>query len=460
VKRVLALAAGVALLAIGGVLIEQRIERDRHYRDLLASGEALLGRGDTAKAIEDFSGALGLRPDSMAAHLRRGEAYRAEGRNDDAERDLVEAARLAPDSTAPALALGDLYNARQNWALAATWYGQAALRLQDPPLLYKLALMRYRSGAAATAIDPLQRIVARDDAAAEAYYLLGLAYRDSRHPDDAIHALERAVRIAPSLLAAREELADLYRAQRRPVDEMAQLQALAVLDNRPARAVAIGLAQSHAGQVDAGIATLVDVSRTAPSNPEVALALARALLARAERGLDRQSAVRALAVLTSPPANTLTSGESLALRGRAEFLTGDWSKAERTLTSAVQTSPVDVEAFGFLADTAERLGHDRPARDALANLDALEGDTAQPDVRAARARRIGLIDLRIGAAADAAKSLTLATDLGLKDASTYASLAQARWQSGDAAGARQALSTAAAMDARNADVARVSRLVR
>jgi tetratricopeptide (TPR) repeat protein len=460
VKRLLGLLAAVALLAVGGVLVEQRIERDRHYRELLASGESRLGRGDTAKAIEDFSGALGLRPDSMAAHLRRGEAYRAEGRGDDAERDLVEAARLAPDSTAPALALGDLYNARENWALAATWYGQAALRLQDQALLYKLALARYRSGAAATAIDPLQRIVARDDAASQAYYLLGLAFRDSRHPDEAIRALERAVRSSPSMLPAREELADLYRAQNRPVDEMAQLQALAVLDNRPARAVAIGLAQSQVGQFDAGIATLTDAARNNPASVPVATALSRVLLARADRGLDRPSAVRALAILSSPPVTDALTSESLALRGRAEFLSGDWSGAERTLTSAVQAAPVDVEAFAFLADTAERLGHDRAARDALASLDALEGDTARPDTRATRARRMGLIDLRLSAFADAAKSLGLATDLGQRDASTLALLAQARWQAGDRAAARTALASATAADPRNADVVRVARLVR
>src|ERR1700683_3849416 len=111
VKRILALAAAVALLAVAGVLLEQRVERDRQYQDLLASGDQHLASGDTATAIEAFSGALALRPSSMVAHLRRGEAYRADRQVDDAVRDLLEAARLAPDSTAPALSLRDLYDA-------------------------------------------------------------------------------------------------------------------------------------------------------------------------------------------------------------------------------------------------------------------------------------------------------------------------------------------------------------
>jgi tetratricopeptide (TPR) repeat protein len=460
VKRILGLAAAVALLAVAGVLLEQRVERDRQYRDLLASGDEHLASGDTATAIEAFSGALALRSSSMVAHLRRGEAYRADRRVDDAVRDLLEAARLAPDSIEPALSLGDLYEAEHDWPRAANWYGQAAVRLQAPTLLYRLALARYRSGSAAAAIDPLQRIVARDDTAGEAYYLLGLAYRDTRRPDDAIKALERAVRIAPSLLPAREELADLYRTQGRAVDEMAQLQALEVLDGRPARAVAIALAETRAGQLDASVATLSEAARADPADPAVALALSRVFLTRAERSLDRPSAIRALAILSAAPAAALSTSERIALLGRAEYLSGDWSRAERTLTDAVRTAPVDIEAFGFLADAAERLGHDADARDALANLDALQGDTASAAARAARARRMGTISLRLGDVAAAARSFGQATDLGAADASTLALLAQARWQAGDRSGARAALTRAVTADEHNADVARVARLVR
>jgi tetratricopeptide (TPR) repeat protein len=460
VKRILALVAAAALLAVAAVLLEQRVEGDRQYRDLLASGDEHLASGDTATAIEAFSGALALRPSSMVAHLRRGEAYRADRRVDEAVRDLRDAARLAPDSTAPALSLGDLYEAERDWPRAANWYGQAASKLQTPALLYSLALARYRSGAAAAAIDPLERIVARDDTAGEAYYLLGLAYRDTRRPEEAVKALERAVRIAPSLLPAREELADLYRRQGRAVDEMAQLQALAALDERPARTVAIALAETRTGQLDASIATLSEVARTDPADPAVTFALTRVFLTRAERTLDRPSAIRALAILSSAPADGLGTSERMALLGRAQYLAGDWSRAERTLTAAVRTSPVDIEAFGFLADAAERLGHDVDARDALANLDALQGDTASTSTRASRARRMGTISLRLGEAAVAARSFAQATDLGDADAATLALLAQARWQAGDQSGARAALTLAVTADGHNPDVARVARLVK
>src|SRR5262249_15313912 len=123
-------------------------------------------------------------------------------------------------------------------------------------------------------------------------------------------------------------------------------------------------------------------------------------------------------------------------------------------------SPVDQEAYGFLADAAERLGHDNDARGALANLDVLEGDTASAADRAARAHRIGTISLRLGDSAAAAAALTQAVDLGVQDAGTYASLARARWQAGDRRGGRAAWAKALDADAHNADVARVSKLVK
>ena len=243
VHRTLALLGLLGLVAAGVAIIEY-LGQDRHYLQLLATGERALDAGDSYAAIEAFSGALALRPNSMVAYLRRGEAYRAQGRDDEAIRDLREAMRRAPDATQPIVALGDLYDGRGDTARASELYTQAAARLQDqdPRLLYKLALARYRSGSPAGAIEPLRKAIARNDSNGEAHYLLGLVYRDTQDLDRAVASLERAVKVAPSLVPAREELADLYRAIGRPVDEMRQLQTLAAIDEKIDRSIEIGLA--------------------------------------------------------------------------------------------------------------------------------------------------------------------------------------------------------------------------
>ena len=249
-----------------GVLGLEHASGGRKYVRLLHTGQQALDAGDSYAAIEAFTGALTLRPDSMVAYYHRGEAYRAERREEEAFRDFRAALRLAPEAPQPLVALGDLSDARDP-AQAASWYGEAAARLKsdDSTLLYKLALARYRAGSPAEAVAPLQHALARNDSLAEAHYLLGLVYRDLQRLDDATASLERAVKLVPGLVPAREELADIYRVRGRSLDEIAQLRALAELDTRTARTVPIGLASASQGQLDAALETLTSAAGRAPA---------------------------------------------------------------------------------------------------------------------------------------------------------------------------------------------------
>lgn len=459
-KWILALIAAAGLVA-GGAVIVQRVDRDREYRRLLAEGEQALQTGNTYAAIEDFSGALALHPDSMVAYYRRGEAYHADHHDDWAIRDLRQASRLAPDSAQPLVALGEVYDARNEPIEAARWYGEAADRLHDadPALLYALALARYRAGSPAEAIDPLRRAIDRNDSVAQTYYLLGLVYRDTNHVEDAITALQHAIKIAPSLAPAREELADLFRAQGRPGDEMDELQSLSALDENDDRHVAIALAATRRGQFDTALAALSEVSPAATNASRVQLVRGRIYLARAERTLDVQSAHQALAILEPTLAATRRS-ENLALVGRALYLSGDVAGAERLLREAVTIRPAAPEAFGYLADAAERENHLLDARDALVSLDALEGDTASAVVRAARARRIGVLSLHGDDAARAAKYLDQAVDAGDTDPSTLGLLAEAYWRVGNQDAARTAIAQALRDDPHSAELARIARQIK
>ena len=63
----------------------------------------------------------------------------------------------------------------------------------------------------------------------------------------------RAIALAPALLQAREELADLYGRLGRTEEWITQLEALRALDPSPARDVTLGLAYSKAGQSDRAV---------------------------------------------------------------------------------------------------------------------------------------------------------------------------------------------------------------
>ncbi|HEX5216604.1 MAG TPA: tetratricopeptide repeat protein [Vicinamibacterales bacterium] len=460
-RRLWVLLSVTGLLA-GALAYLQHLDRDRQFRQLLDQGERALFADQGYAAIEAFSGAIALRPSSMAAWYRRGDAYRVQRRYDEALRDLRAANRLAPDAPQPLIAIGALFDERGDRAQAAEWYGRAAtlLRDEDPAVLYALALARFRAGFPAEAIDPLRRAIVRQPSQAAAHYLLGLVLRDAQNPDGAIAALEQAVRLSPTLTPAREELADLYRERGRPVDELLQLQALSTADPDPARRVAIALAETRRGQFDAALGTLNEAATRQPADAGVQMAIARVYLARAERGGDRSGVTRALVVLERALGANAPRSEGLALYGRALFLTGDLANAERILQEATTTSPIDLEAFAFLADAAVRLDHPAVARDALVDLDALEGDTATASVREARARRIAVLSLDAGDPRTALDHLSRIVAGGHADAATMGMVARARWQIGDAEGAREALGRAIALDARDAEVQRLRRTIK
>jgi tetratricopeptide (TPR) repeat protein len=437
------------------------VDRDRRYQALLTDGDRALSAGNAFSAIEAYSGAIALRPDSMAAHLRRGQAYRAERRDDEALRDWHEASRLAPKSTQPVELLGDMLSARGEDAQAATYYERAVqLDATDPLKLYKLGLARYRAGQPAAAVEPLKSAVTYNDNFAEAHYLLGVVFRDVQRTTDAAASLERAVRIAPSLIAAHEELADLYRSLGRPVDELAQLQTLSSLDSSLPREVAIALAESRRGEFDGAIATLSAAAERDPADSQVQLALGRVHLDRAERTMDRRSVADALDALERALAGTARRSDGLTLLGRALYLSGDDVGAERILREAVATSPLIAEAFGYLADASERLHEYDAAREALGKLDTLQGDTAPPAVRTARARRMGALALKAGDATTAIEFLKRAVDAGDADSQTLGLLAEAQVRTGNLDVAKATLMQALAQSPKDTELLRLKRLIR
>ncbi len=457
-------ALALVICTVLGVVAVQRLYAERQYRRLLADGERALGSGNAYAAIEAFSGALAFRPESMVAYLRRGEAYRDQRRFAEAARDWRQASRLAPEAPQPLIALGEHYDALGQPAQAAEWYGQAAsrLRAEDPSLLYKLALALFRAGHSAAAIEPLKAMASRNDFSAERRYLLGLVQRDVGDLSGAIVSLESALALAPDFSPARQELAEAYRDAGRPLDEMIQLQALQARQPHADRSVEIAEAETRRGRFDSALGTLASALTQAPNDSAVLLAIGRVHLARAERqpAGSGESVQRALESIERALGGTAPRSEGLALFGRALSMSGNYVDAERILKDAVATSPVTPEAFLYLADASERLGHDLEARDALMKFDALEGDTSPADVRAARAARIGGLSLGAGDAQSAAEFLSRAVASGHGTPMSLGLLARARWLTGDRASARELIAQALAAAPRDPNLQRIAREIR
>jgi tetratricopeptide (TPR) repeat protein len=409
-KRLLALllVLGTAGVAVAGYLA---VKQERRFRQLVADGDAALARDDTFVAIEAYTGAITLKSTSMLAYLRRGETYQRRGDVAAAQRDLRKAAELDQSATRPREMLGDLLYSQGRYDGAAEQYA-ASVQLDDasPRVQYKLALSCYRGGRTADAVAPLERAVALDEKLAEAHYLQGLVLRDLDQPKEAVAALRRAVTLAPALVQVRGELSDIYEELDRDSDALRELDALAALDSRPERFVALGLAYARAGRTDRAVVTLGTAVERFPESAAAYIALGRVWLQSAEGKPDRVALRKAIEALEGAIDAGANNSEVLGLLGRAHFLNGHLEPAERILRDAATRLPVDPDVFLYLADAAERLGHSDLARRSLVSYRTLHEDDD-----AALLGRLADLEWRTGDVKSAQRTIARALQIAPND---------------------------------------------
>jgi len=413
VKRVLAVLAAAAPAAAGLFAYHAVSQRDQDYRSAMARGEQALAQGDTLGAVEAFSGAIALKPGSMLAYLRRGETYRRQRTLEAAARDFTTAAALDPGATRPLEELGDVRSDQLRLDEAADAY-QRHLKLDDRAarVAYKLAVVRYNAGDNAAALATAELALRLDESLAAAHYVRGLALRDAERQDEAERALRRAVALAPELVAAREELADLLGALGRRPEEIAERQVLAQIKaDRLDRQIALGLAHARWAadareetavrrrQAEQAVAILRAAVDQAPDSAAARTALGEAWLALADAGGDREALVQAVDALSPVIAGGQAASESLAVYGRALARLGRLDEAERLLQQAASRYPIALEALLEYAEVAERQHQYDDARAALIRYEKIGSDPAGFASRALRIASLSWL-LRDGAAAD------------------------------------------------------------
>jgi len=395
--------------AAGGAGVYTVYATDREYSRLIAAGDEAVSADQPFRALETYSGAIALRPNSMLAHLKRGMVYRDRGELDSAIKDLRRASQLDPTATRPLELLGDSHLAQERFDRARERYARY-LELDDRSarVWYKLGLAQYRDGKVADAADALRRAVALDRGLAEGHLLLGLCLRDQDQSRPAREALETAAMLAPALTAPREALAALYASLGDRARRIDQLEALAALDPaRPDRLVALGLAYADARRLDTAVIVLSRAVERFPDEPGVYAALGRVWLEAAEARDDAIALKKAVTALSMAAGQSDVPSETLTDLGRAWRLSGDPEAAERALRQAVSRLPVRPEAYLELATLAARANRIQDARDALVRYATLVGDT-QP--LASIAGQIATYSIRLGDASLALRWIDRAVD--------------------------------------------------
>lgn len=446
-RRGLVLVLVVAAAVVGLALVWNTVRRDRQFHQLIAQGDASMAEDETFRAIESFSGALALKADSMLAHLKRGDAYRRHGELAAALRDLREAADLEPSATRPRELLGDVNVAMARYERSIEDYrSYLAIDDRSPRVLYKLALAHFQNGQATQALDPLRQAIKMDNRFVEAYYLLGMCLRPTE-PVEALRSLTRAVDLNPAFAAAREELADVLTTLGRPREGVEQLEALAAREPaRAERAVTIGLAYARLGRTDTAILKLGRATEQYPDDPLVYTALGRIWLEIAESRHDAVALSKAVGALQAAAGPSTSTSEALALYGRALYLSGDATGAQRWLERATTRLPVEPLAFLYLSAAAERLGRIPVSRDALIDYVGL---AAEDDHASAYAGQIADLSLRMNDASTAVTWARRAVQGTAADVVPLGLLADALWRTGRRDESREILARALQRDPGN-----------
>ncbi len=427
------LAIGIALAAIAAALLYTTLAREGEYRRLMAEGEKALAADQLFVAIEDFSGAIVLKPGSMAPYLWRGEAYRRRGDLQTALRDLRTASTIDPTAPKPLEALGDVNYALGRFARAAESY-DAYLQIDDrsATVLYKLALTRFRLEDPATAARKLSLAVRLNDRFAEAFYLLGVCQSQLDQNTAAVGSLARAIVLAPTtFLPAREEMIRVLLVLKRDTEAISELEELASMEPTKAdHLIDAALIYGRLGRTDLAVAELNRAADRDPSQARVYQALGRIWLDAAARGHDGlNKALEALDHAVRMPGAT---SETFTLHGRALALAGDTAAAQQSFDQALRKTPVDPVAYREIASLARRRGDLADARDSLVRYLALTVDDR--DLRTLP-EEVADLCLRLDDKAEAVKWLRQAADNGGDDAATLTRIASMQVRAGDRAGA-------------------------
>ena len=410
-KRRLAAAFVVLVAGAAAAVAYTAAVRDREYRRLVAAGEAALASGQTSVAIEAFSGAIALKPDSMLAHLKRGETYRRHGDLKAAFRDLRDASELDPSATRPLEQLGDVSLALNRPDRAAERYA-AYVAARRPVAARALQARRWRTTAPASPPSrwrSVRRALALDD------QLRGGALPGGPVPGRAGPARRRAQgprarhrRCSRRFIPAREALAAAYRSSGRHVDATEQLEALAALDRgRPARLIALGLEYADARRTDLAVATLGRAAERFPDNVDVYATLGEVWLRTALDTGDRVALGKALEALRTAVVRGGSSRE-LALYGRALLAAGDTAAA-----LAIAARSLDEAAGGAGARCS--IWPPPPSGRATAGRRAMRSNGTWrcwpvDAARSAVVRRLGDLSLALGDAPDAVRWWRRAAD--------------------------------------------------
>jgi tetratricopeptide (TPR) repeat protein len=215
-KRLLPIAACLALLSVGAVVSAQTVET---FGDdatdpvrLFERGQSAHARGELEKAIGFYEQAIKVRPEFPEAEFQRGNALASLGRLAEADAAFRLAISYKKNWSLPYSALAVVLMRQSRDKEAEQFFRQAlTVDNKDSIALRMLSELRLRAGDSKEALDLAKRATANSEAPASAWITLAMAERANGNKVAARTALDRVLGDEPENVAALMERADLFK---------------------------------------------------------------------------------------------------------------------------------------------------------------------------------------------------------------------------------------------------------
>ena len=177
---------------------------------LFERGQNAHAKGDLARALALYEGALKLRPEFPEAEYQRGAALAALDRSPEAEKAFARAIALRKDWVLPISALGSLLASAARDKEAEPLLRRALqLGARDSVTLDSLSTLRARVGDKDEALALARTATDDDNAAASSWAWRGAMERATGNKEAALTSLNRALQIQPNYVVALRERAEL-----------------------------------------------------------------------------------------------------------------------------------------------------------------------------------------------------------------------------------------------------------
>ncbi len=245
----------------------------------LLLGNVLLGQRHQQDAVEAYNKVLSLDPKNPSAYLNRGIMYASMGQTGDAVKDFEKAIEVDPTGLQGYANLSSYYLYKKDPKKAEEIFQRAITNNPDKPVPYlRLAALLLHEGDKQGSEKVIQDLRDKQPSSADVAGAIGDYYLSARNPDLAIKEYKRGLALNPKSEELQLRLIESL-LNTGKTDEAAQLND-AMLKERPGDVMARvthARLQAFKGDPNAAIATLRDVIKDAPENPQAHFILGQVL---------------------------------------------------------------------------------------------------------------------------------------------------------------------------------------